>query len=285
MKKILIIFLVITGVYILFFQTNILTFWPLGTQSTQAEVTENVDLIEMDVSGASTNLIPENRDNIEADLDGKGKVTVKKKGDTITVHFKRNWFDGLPFFNKSKLNIYIPEEYNKNLDIDISSGHMEFSGPSKNHPMEIDELSLDMSSGRFVLKNLSTNTFELDGSSGSVEIDSLVTKKGFFDISSGNIELNHYSGEFDGKISSGNLNVQIDQLVGPIEMEVSSGRASLDLPGDADFTLNGKVSSGNIESDLPLENKEVDKNNMRGTLGSGKHLIDLQVSSGKIEIH
>jgi lia operon protein LiaG len=285
MKKILIIFLILTGAYVLFFQTNILSFWPLGTQSTQAEVTKNVDLIELDVSGASTNLIPENRDNIEADLEGKGKVIVKKKGDTITVHFKRNWFDGLPFFNKSKINIYIPEEYKKDLEIDISSGQMEFSGPSKNDPMEIDELSLDMSSGRFVLRNLSTNTFELDGSSGSIEIDSLATKKGYFDVSSGNVEVDHYSGEIDGKLSSGNLNVQIDQLVGPIELEVSSGRATIDIPNDADFTLNGEVSSGNIESDLPLEDKEVDKNNIKGTHGSGKHLIDLQVSSGKIEIH
>jgi lia operon protein LiaG len=55
------------------------------------------------------------------------------------------------------------------------------------------------------------------------------------------------------------------EMVGPIEMEVSSGKVSLDLPKDASFTLNSDVSSGNVDNQFPLENKTEDKKNVKGT--------------------
>ena len=36
-------------------------------------------------------------------------------------------------------------------------------------------------------------------------------------------------------------------MTGPIELDVSSGRVLLDLPEDANFTLDGEVSSGFID--------------------------------------
>jgi hypothetical protein len=39
----------------------------------------------------------------------------------------------------------------------------------------------------------------------------------------------------------------MDEIVGPIEMGVSSGKVSLVLPKDANFTLNSDVSSGHID--------------------------------------
>jgi len=59
----------------------------------------------------------------------------------------------------------------------------------------------------------------------------------------------------------------------------------LDLPEDADFTLNGKISSGNISSDIPLKEKEQSDNRLRGKHGSGKFEIKADVSSGNIDIN
>jgi lia operon protein LiaG len=68
-------------------------------------------------------------------------------------------------------------------------------------------------------------------------------------------------------------------------MEVSSGDVGLDLPIHADFTLDGDVSSGNITCELPLTSKDTTKNSIEGKHGTGKHEINLDVSSGDIRLH
>jgi lia operon protein LiaG len=286
MKKILIIFFIITGAYLLFVQSNSFSWWPLsGKDGAQTEVTNSIDTIEIDVSGASTIIIPDNDNTLRADLDGKGNVSVKKSGDKITVEFKRKWFESFAFLNKSKLTIYVPEDYDHDMKIEVGSGNLIFAGPSKNNPMELDDFSLDLSSGNVGLKNLKTTTFENEGSSGNLQIDSVTTEQGSFDISSGNVDVNHFRGELKAELSSGNLKVQMDKVEGDISIEVNSGKASLDLPNNADFTLNGEVNSGNIRNDFSLDEKQESKTSIKGTHGKGKHHIDLDVSSGNIDIY
>ena len=129
------------------------------------------------------------------------------------------------------------------------------------------------------------NEFIHDGSSGKVTIDTLVTKTGTFDLSSGNLEINHYTGAFNADVSSGKLLLQIDKLNNPIDIDLSSGNVDLDLPDNANFTLDGEVSSGNISSKFPLTTTETDNKNLKGTHGSGKSKINISVSSGDVDIY
>jgi lia operon protein LiaG len=285
MKKVLVIFLVITGVYLLFFQSTIFSWSIFENESHKTTVSSSIDLIEIDVSGASTTIIPKDINTIQAELDGKGKVIVNKNGDQISVQYKRKWFEGgWPFFNKSKLTIYIPENYDRNLAIEVGSGNLAYSGTAQNQPMELDELKIELSSGNIELNNLTTKSFIHDGSSGNIEINSLKAEKGTLDISSGNIHLEEYTGGLEVDLSSGNLDVQMDEMVGPIEMDVSSGKVSLDLPKNASFTLKTDVSSGHINNQFPLKNNDDSKKNIKGIYGSGKYQIDLDVSSGSIDL-
>jgi lia operon protein LiaG len=100
---------------------------------------------------------------------------------------------GLPFFNKTKLTIYIPDNYDRDLSIEVGSGNLVFSGPAKNQPMELDELKIESSSGNVELNNLTTKTFIHDGSSGNILIDTLTVENSILDISSGNICLVNYT--------------------------------------------------------------------------------------------
>jgi lia operon protein LiaG len=286
MKKVLVIFLVITGVYLLFFQSTIFSWSIFGNESHTTSVSSSIDLIKIDVSGASTTIIPKDINKIQAELDGKGKVTVHKKGDQISVHYKRKWFEGgWPFSKKSKLTIYIPESYDRNLSIEIGSGNLAYSGKAKNQPMKLDELKIELSSGNVELNHLTAKTFIHDGSSGNIQINSLKAERGILDISSGNIHLEDYTGGLEVDLSSGNLDVQMDEMVGPIEMDVSSGKVSLDLPKNASFILKSDVSSGHINNQFPLKNSEESKKNIKGIYGSGEYQIDLDVSSGSIDLY
>ncbi|MBT2637626.1 DUF4097 family beta strand repeat-containing protein [Bacillus sp. ISL-39] len=287
MKRILVIFLLITGAYI---GWNYL-FDGSGVNFAQAEdavkVTNQTKNISIDISSVETMIVPEDRDDVRAELKGKGTVKVAGHGDDIEVTVKRkgffwfNWFE----MDQTTLTVYIPEDYEKNMAIELGSGEAIFKGHSADSPMILKELTVDIGSGRMVLENLDVETFKHQSSSGEVEINSLAAGSGSFEVSSGSVNVKNYSGKLDADISSGEFEIQMDALRDDVNLNVSSGNIELDLPDDADFTLNGKASSGDISSDFPLENKEESDNRLRGKYGSGKYEINADVSSGDININ
>lgn len=285
MKRILIIFLILIGLYILF-TSNFTNWFTSGKDNAEAKLTNSVKDIDIDASAIRATIIPEKRNNIKAELNGKGNVSVKKNGDTIKVEYHRNWLNNFTFFNKTpKLNIYIPEDYNRRMAIDISAGFLTFEGPSEKRPMVLEKLVLDMSSGKTDLKNLEIAEYVHDGSSGMVTIDHITTETSNIDMTSGYIKIKNYTGKLDAEVSSGKLDIQMDKLENQVDVRATSGHVNLDLPDHADFTLKGKFSSGLIRSSLPLTDEIHEKNRIEGVSGSGKHLVNVTVSSGMVDIH
>ncbi|WP_408007015.1 DUF4097 domain-containing protein [Pseudalkalibacillus sp. A8] len=281
MKMLFAILIIVIGVYLLFTETKF-TWFGFANDKTFSEKVENTELIDIDVSGVNTEIVPEKRDDLKVELKGKGKVAVDRRRDDINVKVRRGWFHWFGF-DRSKLTIYVPENYDQKMNLDNGSGNLAFVGPS--NPMKLTSLEIDMNSGNLNLKNIHTGKFSHDGSSGNVDISNMKTESASFDSSSGNVKIKKYSGALTADLSSGNLNVQMDELTGDIEVEINSGSANLDLPKDADFKLKGKTSSGSIHCNFPLKNQSSDRKGIEGTYGSGEHLIDLSVSSGNIKVH
>ncbi|MGG0717302.1 DUF4097 domain-containing protein [Robertmurraya massiliosenegalensis] len=283
MKRILLIFIILVGGYIIFTSVGNLT-WFSNKDNTKADITNKINTIEFDISSVSLEIIPEKRNDLEADFEGKGKVNVTQKGNTITVTHERTWNSWFSFFNNSKLTVYIPEDYQKDMEIKIGSGNVDLAGNSEKQPLILDDLSIDMGSGNINLSHLQVNEFSHDGSSGNASIEGLISKSSTIDISSGNLKVTGFSGELEADISSGKLDIEFAELVDSVEIDVSSGTVTLDLPNNADFTLDGKIGSGNISYNLPLTIEEQTKHKVKGTLGTGKHKIDIDISSGNVKI-
>ncbi|MDR6999983.1 DUF4097 family beta strand repeat-containing protein [Neobacillus niacini] len=283
MKRIVILLLIITGLYIIFQQSLRFDWFLAGNREGKAAISSDIHVIKVDVSAVNADIIPEDRMNLKAVLDGNGKLTVKEDGDTVVVTVKKKWFDWFDWapFTKKSLKIYAPESYHENMEIDLGSGNLNYSGKS----MKLDELSVGIGSGNMNLNNLTVHHFIHDGSSGNVHINSLTTKTGSFDLSSGNLDIQHYIGKINGDVSSGRAKIQVDKLTDSIDLDLSSGIVDLDLPNNADFNLDGEVSSGTISCDFPLKSKEFNRKSIKGTHGNGEHKINLSVSSGKIDIH
>ena len=233
-----------------------------GVKETSVEVTDNIRSIDFDLSAISTIIIPENRSDVEVTLDGKGSVEVTTESDQIYIEYQREFFEQFGFFDKTELIVYVPEDYDRDLDIEVGSGNVQFKGKS----------------------NMSIDHLEMEVGSGNISIDSLKAKSGVMNISSGNIDLKKYTGQIEADVSSGNLEIQIEEVTGPIELDVSSGRVLLDLPEDANFTLDGEVSSGFISNKFDLKNSVQNEKEISGVYGTGEHPINLDVSSGVIEI-
>ncbi|UHA59715.1 DUF4097 domain-containing protein [Metabacillus litoralis] len=259
------------------------TWFVFGGNGSSAEVSNKVDKIELDISGASTKIIPEKTDQVRAELKGKGKVVVTENGDTINVESKsQKWFHLFSMFNKTEITIYIPEDYEKELIIDSGSGNVSFNGHSK---MKLDSLMIDMSSGNVQISKLTAHELELDGSSGNVNLSSISTKSGIFDMSSGNLTIKEHTGKVEADLSSGKINLEMNKLIDSIDVEINSGLATINLPSNADFTLNGSIGSGHISTDFDLKELQKNSEGMFGVYGSGKHQVNIDVSSGKVEIN
>nr|WP_206763746.1 DUF4097 family beta strand repeat-containing protein [Cytobacillus firmus] len=266
--------------------TGVGSWLSFGGSNNEASLSKRTNTISIDVSSSDTVIIPEERNDVRAELDGKGKVNVIKSGNEIRVEYKRKWLDGFQFFNsKSNLKIYIPEDFNKSMSIDIGSGRLNFAGESESKPFELESLDVNMSSGKVRLANIKTDEFEHEGSSGMMEADHLFARSGEIDMSSGKVKLRNYQGKLDAGVSSGQLDIMIGKLIDSIKVEASSGFVRLDLPDDADFTLKGKASSGHISSDFELDDEKRDKNDISGKHGSGEHDIRISVSSGTAEVN
>ncbi|WP_282172927.1 LiaG family protein [Cytobacillus firmus] len=284
MKRIFTIFIILVCSYLLF--TGVGSWLSFGGSTNEASLSKRTNTISIDVSSSDTVIISEERNDVRAELDGKGKVNVIKSGNEIRVEYKRKWLDGFQFFNsKSNLKIYIPEDFNKSMSFDIGSGRLNFAGESESKPFELESLDVNMSSGKVRLANIKTDEFEHEGSSGMMEADHLFARSGEIDMSSGKVKLRNYQGKLDAGVSSGQLDIMIGKLIDSIKVEASSGFVRLDLPDDADFTLKGKASSGHISSDFELDDERRDKNDISGKHGSGEHDIRISVSSGTAEVN
>lgn len=259
MQKVSIIIVILMGAFVLLLAVPS---W-LSFDKQKAEVTKNIDLIEIDTAGINTVIIPKQQNEIEAELDGKGFVTVKEHGDSIKVEYERKWYQHFTFFNRNKLTIYIPESYNRDLEIEVGSGNLLLDG--KANDLHINHLSLE-------------------AGSGNIQIEKVKSKEAVIDVHSGNVDVKKFAGQLKADVSSGNLKVEFDRLQDSVQTDVSSGHLTLKLPENADFTLDSHISSGKISSDFPLKHKVESKNKLKGVHGNGKHQLELSVSSGRIQI-
>lgn len=255
MQKLLAFLAVLVCLYILGMSLQRVSWLPFGNKNTQSASIKHIELIDIDASATDVTVIPDDREDVKAEYKGRGKLKVTKNGDTIKVSLERSLFQGINFWNRKKLKIYIPEDFHDKMAVNIGSGRMHLSGPSKSHPMKLDELSLDMTSGMVDLKNLNVDSFHHVGSSGNAQFDYVTAGIASIKMSSGNVEMNHFQGQLSAKLSSGRFKGQIDQLKDSIDVKINSGTVSLDFPENSSFTLNGKVSSGMISCELPLESR------------------------------
>ncbi|WP_273130970.1 DUF4097 family beta strand repeat-containing protein [Bacillus weihaiensis] len=256
--------------------------WPVfGEQETEAKLSEAIDLIDIDISGASTTILPTKQDSLSVELDGKGKVSLEEDKDSIKIEFKDDrWFNFLHLFGKSHLTIYLPEEYHNDLSLEIGSGSVKMNESE----VELKTLEVEVSSGHIELAHLKADTFHVAGSSGNIQVDNVATEMGTIKMKSGNVDVKDYSGGLIADLSSGKLEVEFTSLTDDIELGVKSGYALLDLPQHANFTIDADIGSGTITTNFNLKDSEEDKHSFWGTHGTGEHEIKVDVSSGKVKI-
>lgn len=180
-----------------------------------------------------------------------------------------------PTFETLYLDIYIPENYNKNIYINTTLGKVTAE------KLQADVVSINASSGDLDIGTLKSAELKITGKSSAIKINKCISKKASIKTSAGDIILKDGIGSFDIKSSSGKVQLScVEYEDQDISITTSSGDISLLLPDSAEFILKASTSSGKLKSDFVLES--AGNNSMSGQVGSKENKILLKSSSGSI---
>lgn len=279
MKRLILIALIIIGVFSLFIFNS--TWLSFSKDESKLKVSDKTNEIIIESGAVNVIVEPTDQQYVEAQVSGKGDVRITQKERTVKIKYNKKWYESFfSFFDRSKLTITIPEDYGNDIKFDIGSGIVNFKDSSE---MEFDKFLINIGSGKIDLGEVTANKGQIIVGSGIATIEQFNGDLDI-DVSSGMLRLHNMNGKLVTDVSSGKVTIAVEQLADSIEAEVSSGMLTLDLPDDADFYLKGNVSSGIILNNFTLENNDTTKRTIEGSYGKGTHKIDLEVSSGIIEI-
>lgn len=274
-------------------------------RNTEEFAAEDIDNIEIAYSSENIILYKADADKIiikeYLHRNRKGDSRIEKEGNTLHVKklegFHEIYLFGFPL-GMERVEVYLPESYNKNINIETSSGNIKAesdydfnechllarSGNISCNEVSASELTATASSGNISFHKAegtrkivtSSGNIRLDGGAGDTEVAA----------SSGNIAVKGASGSLKAMARSGNINVEFDQLGTKVEAEASSGNIRLTIPEGSAFSYEANASSGLINTDFD----ESLSYNKKGNRASGTHgnnvqtAIETTTSSGNTSV-
>ena len=231
----------------------------------------------------------------ETDLKDSEKVHTWLDEGVLRIHYCKS---GEAYFFKQPekdLEITVPAEM-KLKDISMNGSSCD----TLIENIEAESISIELSSGNSELVGCIAKTIDVEASSGDITIgqkgkaESVSAEASSGDItieaenadeisadtSSGEIEVTaENAGSVDAEASSGSIDLRFIKMPAAVDAETSSGRITVYVPENADFTADVDTSSGDFDSDLSLS-----KDGSTYVCGNGSSKLDLETSSGNIRI-
>jgi len=264
------------------------------------QITEKIETIDIDYLSGDVTLTGTDSDVVTVketsakDLDEKRKVHTWVDGTTLYVRYCAS-AKGLDLNNlNKKLEIQIPSDCQlENLKVDVSSGDFTGKGFEANGvnvyassgDVEVScgakDIEIKTSSGDITLtQHGESDSIKVHASSGHVTAKVEDAKKVDSYVSSGKLLIQgHFIKELESKVSSGEGEYRFAVTPEKSNINHSSGKVTIFLPGNADLTGEFKSSSGKVLYDLAFS-----KSDHKYVCGSGANDMNVYVSSGNIEI-
>jgi lia operon protein LiaG len=164
------------------------------------------------------------------------------------------------------------------LTIDVGSGSVRAT--------QIDgELSVDTGSGGVEVSRVHGTSLSIDTGSGDVTGSDLDAAELSVDTGSGEIRLaGVVSPELSLETGSGGVTAELRRDVTSLRVETGSGDIAIRAPASLGAEVEIETSSGDIESDFPLQVTRHGRDHMLGTIGDGKGTIAIETGSGGIRL-
>lgn len=145
------------------------------------------------------------------------------------------------------------------LGIDVGSGLVQVSQVE-------GRLSVDTGSGDVTGGEIRGDEVSVDTGSGDIRLSGVRAPKIFLDT------------------GSGAVTADLREDVGELSVETGSGDIAITAPPTLGAEVEIETSSGNIETDFPLQVTRSGRNHVKGQIGDGEGTIALETGSGEIKL-
>ncbi len=167
----------------------------------------------------------------------------------------------------------------RSLTLESTSGNKKFSDVSIE-----DNININSTSGDTTLKDINCNELRIDSTSGVINTDGTQLNLISVESKSGDVNIDDLEGSAQLEATSGNIKVSVKEAKDEIYIKASSGNISLKMPSNTGFTLDSKVSSGNIKCDFDLDDEDSGDHKLRGSYRNGNIPVNINTTSGNIDI-
>jgi len=187
------------------------------------------------------------------------KLITNLEGSKLKIEIK---YPKIIFYNANVvLDVYIPQDYTGNINIDAVSADVDIS-------------------------NLDINNFQCKTVSGDLKIKSLGSDNLTLKTTSGEVNIMDFTGNLEADSVSGDINARYRIFDNNIDVKTISGKVEIDLPQNAEFYLKTNTVSGEVVARFPITIISFNKmNQLEGTVGTGDNSIIIDTVSGDIYIN
>ena len=187
------------------------------------------------------------------------KLITNLEGSKLKIEIE---YPKVIFYNANVvLDVYIPQDYTGNINIDAVSADVDIS-------------------------NLDINNFQCKTVSGDLKIKSLGSDNLTLKTTSGEVNIMDFTGNLEADSVSGDINVRYRVFDNNIDVKTISGKVEIDLPQNAEFYLKTNTVSGEVVARFPITIISFNKmNQLEGTVGTGDNSIIIDTVSGDIYIN
>ena len=244
--------------------------------------------IVLEANTVNVTLYPSQRSNTVVCVPDslRNAVRVDISDDTLTINCNRvfNDFDDLWNFisgdNSLKIEVYVPDSLYKSIHASVNTGNTEING------IAAEDVYLDLTAGNMVYagkEGHSSNILTVDMSAGNCELYNAATEEFAIDMSAGNMDVYGLSGWGSFELSAGNANVNFAEYNGNLDLDMSAGNLTVNLPADASADIDCDKSAGSLVVRHGDVRADVD-DDASVTIGDGKYHITAELSAGSINI-
>jgi DUF4097 and DUF4098 domain-containing protein YvlB len=164
------------------------------------------------------------------------------------------------------------------LDIDVASGTVQVSDAE-------GELEVGTGSGSVDLSRFRGRSLSIDTGSGDVTGTGLECEELSIETGSGDIKLTAVtSPSLSLQTGSGGITAELRRDVASLSAETGSGDIAIRAPAALGATVEIETSSGDIETDFPLQVTRRGRSHLAGTIGDGNGSIEMETGSGEISL-
>jgi hypothetical protein len=164
------------------------------------------------------------------------------------------------------------------LTVDVGSGMVRVTDAA-------GVLNLDTGSGSVEVSRFKGRDLTVDTGSGNVNGTEVTAERLTVETGSGDIELATVSSpSLSLETGSGTIRADLRSEIQSLSVETGSGDVALSAPPTLDAEVDIETSSGDIESDFPLQVTRHARDHLVGQIGSGRGRIAVETGSGDVRL-